>query len=222
MYFTKNIQSLKLFFLTNFCRAIVIFDQIWYDVHINTKGEAMNQDLESVVLSEERIAQKVKEAAAWLDGKFRNAETPPLAISVLKGSVFFFCDVVRAMQTPVQLDFMTVSSYGNSAESTGMPRIVMDLAASVQDRDVILIEDIVDSGHTLTRMRDLIVGRGAKSFTVVTLFDKPARRKLPIKADYSCFEIEDEFIVGYGLDYAQQYRNLPYVGILKREIYEKK
>ena len=182
----------------------------------------MNKDLESIVLSEETIAQKVKEAAAWLDERFKNESTPPLAISVLKGSVFFFCDVVRAMQTPVQLDFMTVSSYGNSSESSGVPKIVMDLAASVQGRDVILIEDIVDSGHTLVRMKDLILGRGAKSFTVVTLFDKPARRKLPIRADFSCFEIGDEFIVGYGLDYAQQYRNLPYVGILKREIYEKK
>ena len=182
----------------------------------------MNKDLESLVLSEEQIAEKVKEAAAWLDEKFKNTDTPPLAISVLKGSVFFFCDVVRAMKTPVQLDFMTVSSYGNSAESSGMPKIVMDLAASVQGRDVILVEDIVDSGHTLVRMRDLITGRGAKSFTVVTLFDKPARRKVPIKADFSCFEIGDEFIVGYGLDYAQKYRSLPYIGVLKREIYEKK
>ena len=181
----------------------------------------MNQDLECVVLSEEQLNAKVKEAAAWLDGKFQNSDTPPLAISVLKGSVFFFCDVVRAMQTPVQLDFMTVSSYGNATKSTGVPKIVMDLAASVEGRDVILIEDIVDSGNTLVRMRDLILGRGAKSFTVVTLFDKPARRKQPIEADFSCFVIGDEFIVGYGLDYAQQYRNLPYVGILKREIYEK-
>lgn len=182
----------------------------------------MNKDLECVVISEERIAQKVKEAAQWLDEKFKDTAAPPLAISVLKGSVFFYCDVVRAMQTPLQIDFMTVSSYGNATESTGVPKIVMDLAASVQNRDVILIEDIVDSGSTLVRMRDLILGRGAKSFTVVALFDKPARRKLPIQADYSCFEIGDEFIVGYGLDYAQQYRNLPYVGILKREIYEKK
>ena len=181
----------------------------------------MNKDLESLVLSEDQIAEKVKDAAAWLDERFKAGDTPPLAISVLKGSVFFFCDVVRAMQTPVQLDFMTVSSYGSSTKSTGVPKIVMDLSSSVQDRDVILIEDIVDSGHTLVRMKELIMGRGAKSFTVVSLFDKPARRAVPIRADYSCFEIGDEFIVGYGLDYAQQYSNLPYVGILKREIYEK-
>lgn len=179
----------------------------------------MHKDVESIVLTEEQISEKVKEAAAWLDKKFEG--TTPLAISVLKGSVFFFCDLLRAMKTPVQLDFMTVSSYGKNAVSSGMPKIVMDLAASVEGRDVILVEDIVDSGHTLLHMRDLIMGRGAKSFTTVTLFDKPSRRQVDISADYSCFEIGNEFIVGYGLDYAQQYRNLPYVGILKRSIYEK-
>lgn len=181
----------------------------------------MNKDVQEIVLSAEQIADKVSEAAKWLDERFKNCEGVPLFISVLKGSVFFFCDVVRAMQTPVQIDFMTVSSYGNSSESSGMPKIVMDLAASVEGRDVVLIEDIVDSGHTLSVMKELISGRGAKSFTVVTLFDKPARRVVDIKADYSCFRVGDEFIVGYGLDYAQQYRTLPYIGILKREIYDK-
>lgn len=181
----------------------------------------MHKDLESIVLTEEQIADKVKKAAAWLDGRFAGSGAAPLVISVLKGSVFFYCDLVRAMKTPVQLDFMTVSSYGLGAVSSGLPKIVMDLAAPVEGRDVILVEDIVDSGHTLVRMRDLLTGRGCKSFTVVTLFDKPSRRQVPVKADYSCFEIGDEFLVGYGLDYAQQYRNLPYVGILKREIYEK-
>lgn len=182
----------------------------------------MNKDIEKIILSEEQVAQMVKGAAAWLDNKFKDTNTTPLVISVLKGSVFFFCDVVRAMNTPVQLDFMTVSSYGDGVKSCGVPKIVMDLDASVQDRDVILIEDIIDSGHTLSRMKSLILGRGAKSFTVVALFDKPSRRTLPIKADYACCEIGDEFIVGYGLDYAQQYRNLPYVGVLKREVYQNK
>ena len=182
----------------------------------------MHKDLQSIVLTEQMLAEKVKSAAAWLDAKFKDATTPPLAISVLKGSVFFFCDVVRAMNTPVQIDFMTLSSYGDSSSSSGMPKIVMDLAASVEGRDVILIEDIVDSGNSLVKLKELISGRGAKSFTSVTLFDKPARRVVPVKADFSCFEVGDEFIVGYGLDYAQEYRTLPYVGILKREIYEKK
>lgn len=181
----------------------------------------MHKDIERLVLSKQQIAAKVKEAATWLDEKFKDATAAPIAISVLKGSVFFACDVVRAMQTPVQFDFMRVSSYGNSCESSCKPKIIMDLSVSIKDRDVILLEDIVDSGHTLARMRDLIEERGAKSFAVVTLLDKPSRRKLPVQADFSCFEVDDEFVVGYGLDYAEQYRSLPYVGILKREIYEK-
>ncbi|MDE5990696.1 MAG: hypoxanthine phosphoribosyltransferase [Clostridia bacterium] len=179
----------------------------------------MSGDFQSVFLTEAQIQNQVKKAAEWLDKRFEGKK--PLAVSVLKGSVMFFCDLVRAMNTPVQIDFMTISSYGSSTQSSGMPKIVMDLAASVEGRDVILVEDIVDSGNTLYKMRDLLVGRGAKSFTVVTLLDKPSRRQVDIKADYSCFEVGDEFIVGYGLDYAQQYRNLPYIAILKREIYEK-
>lgn len=179
----------------------------------------MNNELERIYLTEEQIQKEVKKAAAWLDEKFEG--TYPIAISILKGSVMFYCDLVRAMKTPVQLDFMTISSYGSSSSSSGMPKIVMDLAASVEGRDVILVEDIVDSGNTLVKMRDLLKGRGAKSLTVVSLMDKPSRRVVDIKADYSCFEVENEFIVGYGLDYAQRFRNLPYIAILKREVYEK-
>ena len=181
----------------------------------------LHPDVERVVLTKEQIAQKVGEAAKWLDAKFEGVEETPLAISVLKGSVMFFCDLVRAMQRPVQIDFMTVSSYGAKSQSSGVPKIVMDLAASVTGRDVVLVEDIVDSGNTLVTMRDLIMGRGARSFTVVSLFDKPSRRVVDVAADYSCFTIGNEFIVGYGLDYAQQYRTLPYVGVLKRSVYEK-
>lgn len=181
----------------------------------------MDKDVERIMLTEEQIAAEVKKAAAWLDKKYEGTGSVPLAVSVLKGSVVFFCDLVRAMKTPVQMDFMTVTSYGHSSESSGMPKIVMDLAAPVEGRDVLLVEDIVDSGHTLVKMRQLLEGRGAKSFTVVTLLDKPARRQVEVKADYSCFEIENEFIVGYGLDYAQRYRNFPYIGVLKHEIYEK-
>ena len=179
----------------------------------------MNSDVERIYLSEEQIQEQVKKAAEMLDEKF--AGKYPLAVSVLKGSVMFFCDLLRAMKTPVQMDFMTISSYGSSTQSSGVPKIVMDLAVPVEGRDVILVEDIVDSGNTLKRLKELFVGRGAKSFTIVTLLDKPARRQVDIKADYSCFEVEDEFLVGYGLDYAQNYRTLPYIGILKREVYEK-
>ena len=179
----------------------------------------MDKDCERILITEEELREKVKEAAAWLDKRFEGSV--PLAVSVLKGSVIFFCDLVRAMKVPVQMDFMTVSSYGNSSESSGIPKIVMDLAAPVQGRDVLLVEDIVDSGHSLAKMKSLLEGRGAKSFTVVTLLDKPSRRQVPVNADYSCFEVGNEFIVGYGLDYAQRYRNLPYIGILKPEVYTK-
>ncbi|MCI8499204.1 MAG: hypoxanthine phosphoribosyltransferase [Clostridia bacterium] len=179
----------------------------------------MNKDVETILFTEDDIAREVKKCAAWLDERYQGAM--PLAVSVLKGSVIFFCDLVRAMNTPVQMDFMTMTSYGASSQSSGVPKIVMDLAAPVEGRDVLLVEDIVDSGHTLVKMRALLEGRGAKSFTVVTLLDKPSRRQVDVKADYSCFEVGNEFIVGYGLDYAQQYRNLPYVGILKRSVYEK-
>lgn len=179
----------------------------------------MNKDVETILFTEDDIAREVKKCAKWLDERYKG--TTPLAVSVLKGSVIFFCDLVRAMETPVQMDFMTMTSYGSSSKSSGVPKIVMDLAAPVEGRDVLLVEDIVDSGHTLVKMRDLLEGRGAKSFTVVTLLDKPSRRQVDVKADYSCFEVGNEFIVGYGLDYAQQYRNLPYVGVLKRSVYEK-
>lgn len=180
----------------------------------------MERDLERVLFSEEQIAKKVKEAGIWLDERFKGAEKLPLAIGVLKGSVIFMCDVIRAMKTPVELDFMTVSSYGNGTVSSGELKIKNDLTADVKGRDVLLIEDIVDTGYTLKSLTKLMEERGAKSFTTVTLFDKPSRRKVDVKADYSCFEVGDEFIVGYGLDYAQKYRNLPCVGVLKREIYE--
>ena len=180
----------------------------------------MHKDIERLVLSKKQIDAKVKEAAVWLDDKFKDATTPPLAISVLRGSVFFACDVVRTMKTAVQLDFLRVSSYGKATESSGEPKIVMDLSDSVEGRDVIIIEDIIDSGHTLRRLRELILGRGASSLTVVALLDKPSRRKVAEKADFVCCEIEDEFVVGYGLDYAEQYRDLPFVGILKRKVYE--
>lgn len=181
----------------------------------------VHPDIERVMYTAEQIHDRVKIAAEWLDERYKNSTQPPLAVSVLKGSVMFFCDLLREMKTPVQLDFMTISSYGNSSESSGMPRIVMDLAAPLEGRDVLLVEDIIDSGYTLVKLRDLLKGRGAKSFTVVALLDKPSRRKVDIKADYSCFTIENEFIVGYGLDYAQQYRNLPYIGVLKHSVYEK-
>lgn len=177
-----------------------------------------NQDIEKIVLTAEEIRERVKVAAEWVDKRLSGKY--PLAVSVLKGSVMFYCDLIRAMRTSVQMDFMSVSSYGSGSTSSGDLKILMDLTAPVKDRDVLLVEDIIDSGKTLYKMRDLFLKRGAKSVTTVALLDKPSRREVEIQADYTCFTVGNEFIVGYGLDYAQKYRDLPYLGILKRAAYE--
>ena len=132
----------------------------------------------------------------------------------------FFTDLVRAMKTDVELDFMAVSSYGNETVAAGRPKIKKHLFSSVQGRDVILAEDIVDTGRTLVTLRNFFAERGAKSLTVVTLLDKPSRRKVNVSADFTCFVVEDAFLVGYGLDYAERYRNLPYIAALRRDVYE--
>ncbi|MDE7395151.1 MAG: hypoxanthine phosphoribosyltransferase [Clostridiales bacterium] len=180
----------------------------------------MHQDVEKILLTEAQIRERVSEAARWLDARMEGKF--PLVVSVLKGSVMFFCDLVRAMKTSVQMDFMTISSYGSGSVSSGNLKLLMDLSSSVEGRDVILVEDIVDSGNTLVKMKELLSGRGAKSLTTIAFLDKPSRRQVDVSADYTCFTVGNEFIVGYGLDYAQKYRDLPYVGVLKREVYEGK
>ena len=178
----------------------------------------MHADCEKIVITAEEIAARVKEAAQWLDARFSGAA--PVAVCNLKGSAMFFCDLVRAMQTDTELDFMAVGSYGGDTVAAGRPKIKKHLFSSVQGRDVILVEDIVDTGRTLVTLRRFFAERGAKSLTVVALLDKPARRKVNASADFTCFVVEDAFLVGYGLDYAERYRNLPYIAVLKREIFE--
>ncbi len=178
----------------------------------------MHKDCEKIVIGAEEIAARVQEAAAWLDGRF--CGSVPVAVCNLKGSVMFFTDLVRAMKTDVELDFMAVSSYGNETVAAGRPKIRKHLFSSVQGRDVILAEDIVDTGRTLVTLRNFFAERGAKSLTVVTLLDKPSRRKVNVSADFTCFVVEDAFLVGYGLDYAERYRNLPYIAALRRDVYE--
>ena len=178
----------------------------------------IHSDVEKILLTEPQIAERVRAAADWADARL--AGKFPLAISVLKGSIMFYCDLVRAMKTSVQMDFMTISSYGSGSVS-GELKVLSDLSTSVEGRDLLLVEDIVDSGHTLVKMKALLLGRGAKSLTTIAFLDKPSRRQVEVSADYTCFTVGNEFIVGYGLDYAQKYRDLPYVGVLKREIYEK-
>ncbi len=179
----------------------------------------MHPDCERILLSEETIQARVKEIAAQLDKLYEGRK--PVVVCILKGSVVFFVDLIRNMQTPCELDFMSVSSYGAGTTSTGELKIKKDLAANIEGRDVLIVEDIIDSGNTLYHLKKLLNGRRPASVNIVTLLDKPARRQVPMEPEYTGFEIEDEFVIGYGLDYAENYRNLPYVGILKRSVYEK-
>jgi hypoxanthine phosphoribosyltransferase len=161
----------------------------------------------------------VKELGETLSRDFDGRN--PLVICVLKGAFIFMSDLVKEMPIKLEIDFMAVSSYGASTKSSGVVKIIKDLDASVEGRDVLIVEDIIDSGLTLSYLIDVLERRNAKSVTVATLFDKPARRSVDLEADYTGFSLPDEFVVGYGLDYAEKYRNLPFIGILKPEVYEK-
>lgn len=177
----------------------------------------MRNDILEVLYSEETIQAKVKELGESLGRDF--AGRNPLIICVLKGAFIFMSDLVKNMDIPLEVDFMAVSSYGASTKSSGVVRILKDLDVPVEGRDVIIVEDIVDSGLTLSYLIDVLERRNAKSVTVAALFDKPGRRTVELEPDYKGFTIPDAFVVGYGLDYAEKYRNLPFVGILKKEIY---
>jgi hypoxanthine phosphoribosyltransferase len=176
-------------------------------------------DIQEVLFDAETIQNKVKELGEQLSQDFEGRN--PLVICVLKGAFIFMADLVKQLSIPVELDFMAVSSYGASTKSSGVVKIIKDLDVTVEGREVLVVEDIIDSGLTLSYLIDVLERRNAKSVTVVTLFDKPARRTVELEADYKGFSLPDEFIVGYGLDYAEHYRNLPFVGILKPEVYSK-
>jgi len=176
-------------------------------------------DIQEVLYSEEQIQAKVKELGETLSRDYSGRN--PLVICVLKGAFIFMADLVKTITVPMELDFMAVSSYGQSTKSSGVVKIIKDLDVSVEGRDVLIVEDIIDSGLTLSYLIDVLERRNAKSVTIVTLFDKPARRTVGLEADYTGFSLPDEFVVGYGLDYAEKYRNLPFIGILKPEVYSK-
>lgn len=179
----------------------------------------MQNDIQEVLYDAQQIGEKVKELGATLSKDFNGRN--PLVICVLKGAFIFMADLVKEITVPLEIDFMAVSSYGQSTKSSGVVKIIKDLDVSVEGRDVLIVEDIIDSGLTLSYLIDVLERRNAKSVTVVTLFDKPARRTVELEADYKGFTLPDEFVVGYGLDYAEKYRNLPYIGILKPHVYQK-
>ncbi|MED3561341.1 MULTISPECIES: hypoxanthine phosphoribosyltransferase [Bacillus] len=178
----------------------------------------MKQDIEKVLISEEEIQEKIRKLGAELTAEYQDRF--PLAIGVLKGALPFMADLLKHMDCYLEMDFMDVSSYGNSTVSSGEVKIIKDLDTSVEGRDILIIEDIIDSGLTLSYLVDLFRYRKAKSIKIVTLLDKPTGRKSDIQADYVGFIVPDAFVVGYGLDYAEKYRNLPYIGVLKPEVYQ--
>lgn len=182
------------------------------------KLNSLHEDIREVLYSKEQIEQKVKELGQTLSRDF--AGRNPIVICVLKGAFVFMADLVKNLDIPLEVDFMAVSSYGQSTESSGIVKIVKDLDVSVENREVLIVEDIIDSGLTLSYLVDVLNRRNAKSVTIATLFEKPGRRTVDLQVDYTGFELPDEFVVGYGLDYAEKYRNLPYLGVLKEEVYK--
>jgi hypoxanthine phosphoribosyltransferase len=172
-----------------------------------------------VLFSEEVIKEKVKEMGNIITEDYKGKDL--IVIGVLKGSVLFAADLIKNINMYCEIDFMAVSSYGNSTESSGVVRILKDLDHSIEGKDVLIVEDIVDSGITLDYLLKYLKARKANSIEIATLLNKPLRRKVDINVKYTGFEAPDDFVVGYGIDYAEKYRNLPFVGTLKREIYEK-
>ncbi len=179
----------------------------------------MKDDILKVLLSEKEIQAKVAELGRQITEDYQDKKL--LMVSVLKGSVIFMADLMRAINCHARIDFMSVSSYGNSTKSSGVVKIIKDLDMNLEGYDLLLVEDILDSGKTLYYLREILKERNPASIRIATLLNKPERRTADIVPDYSCFEVPDEFVVGYGLDYAEKYRNLPYIGVLKPEVYTK-
>lgn len=179
----------------------------------------MEQDILKVLMSEEQLHARVQEMGDKLYDRFHDKD--PIFVGVLKGCFIFMADLVRATQMKSEIEFIGVSSYNNGTKSSGVVQITRDLQKDITGRHIIVVEDILDSGNTLYFLKNYLTTKGAASITIVTLLDKPARREKPIAADLSGFEVPDEFVVGFGLDYCQQYRNMPYIGVLKPEVYSK-
>jgi hypoxanthine phosphoribosyltransferase len=177
----------------------------------------MDADIEEVLLSGEEVQARVAELGAQLAADYEGRE--PVLVSVLKGSIIFLADLVRAMPIPLSIDLMEVSSYGTSTESSGQVRILKDLSTSIEGREVLVVEDIIDTGLTLNYLLRYLHDKGPASIRICCLLDKPARRLAPIEIDYRGFTIADRFVIGYGLDYGERYRNLPYIGVLRPSVY---
>lgn len=179
----------------------------------------MKDDIEEVLLPEKDLQKAVKKLGKQISADYEGKNL--MLVAVLKGSVIFMADLMRAITIPVSIDFMSVSSYGAGVKSSGVVKIIKDLDHDLTGYDVLIVEDILDSGLTLSYLTNVLRQRNVSSIKICTLLDKPERRKVDIKPDYACFVVPDKFVVGYGLDYDQKYRNLPYVGVVKPDVYSK-
>jgi hypoxanthine phosphoribosyltransferase len=184
-----------------------------------TRMPNLATDVDQVLITQEQIAAKVRELGGLISADY--ASSSVTLVSVLKGSLPFMADLMRAIKIPVQIDLMEVSSYGGATtETSGLVRILKDLSSSISGKDVLIVEDIIDTGLTLNYLLRYLRGKNPRSLRICALLDKPARRLVEIPIDYRGFTIPDEFVVGYGLDFGEYYRNLPYIGVLRRELYE--
>ncbi|NLM84909.1 MAG: hypoxanthine phosphoribosyltransferase [Clostridiales bacterium] len=177
----------------------------------------MHRDIEKIFFTEEDIAKRVRELGKQISADY--AGKNPVLIGVLKGAFVFMADLLRALDIHCQVEFVACSSYGAGTETSGTVTLTKGLSLDIKGRDVIIVEDILDSGVTINFLKDYLLSLGPASVKVCTFLDKPARRKMPFEADYVGYTCEDAFVVGYGLDYAERYRNLPYIGVLKQEVY---
>lgn len=178
----------------------------------------INNDIKNILIGKEQIQDKVKLLGEEISKDYKDKDL--LLVCILKGSLMFMADLMKHINIYVETDFMGVSSYGNSVVSSGQVRIMKDLDMSVEGKDILIVEDIIDTGITLNYICNYIKGKGAKSVEIVTLLDKPSGRKVSIDAKYKGFKVGNEFVVGYGLDYAERYRNLPYIGVLDEKVYK--
>ena len=175
------------------------------------------KDLTKILVTREEIAEAVKKLGAQITADYQGKDL--IVIGILKGAIVFYSDLIREIDLPLRTDFMAVSSYGSATKTSGVVQMRKDLDRDITGMDVLIVEDIVDSGVTLNYLKRNLADRGAASIRIVTLLDKPARRRVDLKADYFCFQIPDEFVVGYGLDYDEKYRNLPDIGVLSPHVY---
>lgn len=177
----------------------------------------MIEDVSEILITQTQLSDKIAELGAQISEDYKDKCL--LMVSVLKGSIVFMADLMRTISIPLRVDFMSVSSYGSGVKTTGVVKITKDLDIPIEGFDLLIVEDILDSGKTLSYLKSLLMERNPNSIRLVTLLDKPERREVDVKPDYLGFSIPDEFVVGYGLDYAEKYRNLPFVGVLRPEIY---